>query len=126
MTITDVRVTLARDNEERVLAYCSVTFDNDFVVRDLKVVLGNQGIFVAVPCRKLPSRCPHCDRKNPLSAHYCNECGSKLENQASRDPTKLHADIAHPINNQFRQLLQTKVLEAYAAKKQRVALLMTE
>lgn len=50
MEITEVRVFLA--DEDRLKAYVTVTFENCFVVRDLKVIRGNSGLFVAMPSKK--------------------------------------------------------------------------
>lgn len=52
MEITEVRVFLADEEDERLKAYATVTFDNCFVVRDLKVIYGNSGLFVAMPSKK--------------------------------------------------------------------------
>jgi len=117
MEITEVRVKLVQDNTERLKAFCSVTFDQEYVVRDLKIIEGANGLFVAMPSRKLTDRCPKCGAKNHLRARYCNECGTKLnENRAGRDPagrTKLHADVAHPINAQCRERIQNAIVAAY-------------
>ena len=60
MVITEVRIKLMEDNNEneRLQAFCSITFDNCFVVRDLKIIEGSHGPFVAMPSRKLTSHCP--------------------------------------------------------------------
>lgn len=50
MEVTEVRIFLA--DEERLKAYVTVTFDNCFVVRDLKIINGNTGLFVAMPSKK--------------------------------------------------------------------------
>ena len=103
MVITEVRIKLCEENNERLLAFCSVTFDNAFVVRDLKIIEGTKGMFVAMPSRKLTDRCYKCGCKNHLRARFCNSCGGKLdEHRAMRDTdgrAKLHADIAHPIHS---------------------------
>lgn len=52
MEVTEVRVFLAEEEDERLKAYATVTFDNCFVVRDLKVISGNTGLFVAMPSKK--------------------------------------------------------------------------
>jgi stage V sporulation protein G len=121
--ITEVRIKLVEDNNERLQAFCSVTFDNAFVVRDLKIIEGTKGSFVAMPSRKLTDRCQQCGCKNHLRARYCNQCGHKLdENRAVRDAdgrAKLHADIAHPINSGCREVIQTAVLRAYNEERER-------
>jgi stage V sporulation protein G len=48
--ITEVRITLR--NEEKLKAFASITFDDCFVVRGLKVINGSQGYFVSMPSRK--------------------------------------------------------------------------
>jgi stage V sporulation protein G len=48
--ITEVRITLK--NEEKLKAFASITFDNSFVVRGLKVINGSQGYFVSMPSRR--------------------------------------------------------------------------
>jgi stage V sporulation protein G len=52
MEITEVRV-FPVNNEERLKAYATITIDNVFLVRDLRVILGNAGLFVAMPSRKM-------------------------------------------------------------------------
>ena len=70
---------LVEDTDDRLQAFCSITFDNSFVVRDLKVIEGTNGPFVAMPSRKMTAHCPRCHSKNHTRASYCNQCGSKLK-----------------------------------------------
>lgn len=79
MQITEVRLTLRE--EERLKAFVSITFDNAFVVRGLKVIEGNTGLFVAMPSRR---------RKDGE-----------------------FRDIAHPINNDARQMIEEAVIAEY-------------
>jgi stage V sporulation protein G len=124
--ITEVRIKLMEDNSgsnERLQAFCSITFDDMYVIRDLKIIEGAKGFFVAMPSRKLTDRCSHCGTKNHLRSRFCNQCGSRLdENRALRDAegrAKLHADIAHPINSGCREKIQAAVLAAYADELER-------
>lgn len=50
MKITEIKVFAV--NEERLKAYVTITIDDCFVVRDLKVIKGNEGLFVAMPSKK--------------------------------------------------------------------------
>ena len=50
MEVTEVKIFPV--NEERLKAYVTVTFDNAFIIRDVKVIRGNNGLFVAMPSRK--------------------------------------------------------------------------
>lgn len=119
--ITEVRIKLLNDNSgsnRRLQAFCSITFDDMFVIRDLKIIEGAKGFFVAMPSRKLTDRCHNCGTKNHLRSRFCNQCGCRLdENRALRDAdgrAKLHADIACPINCAGRQQITNAVLAAYA------------
>ncbi len=50
MRITDVKIILV--NEDRLKAYVTITIEECFVVRDLKIISGNDGLFVAMPSKK--------------------------------------------------------------------------
>lgn len=80
MQITDVRVRKITV-EGKMKAIVSVTFDNEFVVHDIKVIEGLNGLFIAMPSRKTPD-------------------GE-------------FKDIAHPINTQTREKIQSCILEEY-------------
>ncbi|MBI3921772.1 MAG: septation regulator SpoVG [Armatimonadetes bacterium] len=80
MIITEVRVRKV-EFEGKTRAFASITFDDSFVIHDLRVVEGDRGLFVAMPNRRLPNG----ERK----------------------------DIAHPLNNEFRDVIQARVLEEY-------------
>jgi stage V sporulation protein G len=115
--ITEVRIKLMEEPGERLKAFCSITFDGCFVVRDLKIIDGANGPFVAMPSRKLTSHCPGCGMKNHLRALYCNQCGKRLADaRAPKDPdgrAKLYADIAHPINSYCREQIQECVIQEF-------------
>jgi stage V sporulation protein G len=80
MDITEVRV-FPVASEERLKAYATITIDNVFLIRDLRVINGNAGLFVAMPSRKM------------------------------KDGT--FKDIAHPLNSEARQMIESKVLAEY-------------
>jgi stage V sporulation protein G len=52
MKITEVRISLRDD--EKLKAFVSITLDNCFVIRGLKIICGNKGLFVAMPSRRKP------------------------------------------------------------------------
>ena len=52
MNITDVRVRIVKKDDTKLKAVASVTFDDCFVVHDIKVIEGNEGHFIAMPSRK--------------------------------------------------------------------------
>lgn len=80
MEITDVRVFPVED-DEKLKAYVTITIDKCFVVRDLKIIQGKDGLFIAMPSKK------------------------------RKDGT--FRDIAHPVNNETRDLVESKVLKEY-------------
>ncbi len=126
MEITEVRVKLMDEPGERLKAFCSITFDDCFVVRDLKIIEGSSGPFVAMPSRKLTAHCPGCRTKNHLRAQFCNQCGTRLKTHHTlRDEegrTKLYADIAHPINSACREMIQKRVIRAFEEEKEQAKL----
>ena len=121
MQLTEVRVKLCDGQAGRLKAFCSLTFDNSFVVRDVKLIDGNDGLFLAMPARKLCDHCQRCGEKNHLRARFCSNCGIRLdENRFQRyqngnghNRIKLHADIAHPIHADCRQKIEQTVVKAY-------------
>lgn len=117
MNITDVQVNLVNTKDDKLRAFCTVTFNDEFVIRDIKVIEGTKGPFVAMPSRKVMDHCPKCHGKNHLRAKYCNNCGCRLDpNRGRRDKgmlVRLHTDIAHPINTKCRERVQNRIIEDY-------------
>ncbi len=123
MEITEVRVRLVDEPGERLQAFCSITFDDAFVVRDLKIIGGATGPFVAMPSRKLTGHCTQCGSKNHLRAAFCNHCGARQKGQSTvgdeEGRAKLYADIAHPINSLCREMIQQRVIRAFEEERAR-------
>ena len=126
MEITETRIFLKEGKDRKLKAYAAVTFDSAFVVRNIKIIEGSKGLFVAMPSRKLRQACPSCSYTNPVKAKFCNECGKALDISKRRMPDPAegdsqrqsdHRDIAHPITPEFRDYLQQRVLSAYEAEK---------
>lgn len=80
MQITDVRVRKIA-SQNRMKAIASVTFDDVFVVHDIKVIESDKGLFIAMPSRKTPN-------------------GE-------------FKDIAHPINTETREAIQSAIITKY-------------
>ncbi len=127
MEITEVRIFLKEGQDKKLKAYATLTFDKAFVVRNVKVIEGNKGLFVAMPSRRLKDSCPKCNFKNVMRSKFCNQCGSSLPQSepkpiiSAEDGTRQseHKDIAHPITTEFREYIQNKVLEAYEIDKKK-------
>ncbi len=123
MEITEVRIKLMDSAEDRLRGFCSVTFDNCFVIRDLKIIDGNTGLFIAMPSRKLTSHCQRCRMKNHMRSKFCNNCGTRLpQNRHDSGPEgrgKLYADVAHPINAECREHIQSRIAEEYQVELER-------
>jgi stage V sporulation protein G len=121
--ITEIRVKLTEDARNKLKAYASITFNDEFVVRDLKIIEGAKGPFVAMPSRKLADRCARCGCKNHLRASYCNGCGGRLDpERAAKDErgrARLHADLAHPINSSCRIEMHRAIVKAFIEEVER-------
>ena len=116
MEVTEIRVFLKEGQDKKLKAYTTVTFDNAFVVRNIKVIQGPNGLFIAMPSRKMKYPCAKCGFKNEVGCKYCNGCGGVIPAQKEHefaDAKSEHRDIAHPITQAFREYLQTKILDAY-------------
>ena len=79
MEVTDVRVFPVE--EEKLKAFVSIIFDDCFVVSDIKIINGNNGLFISMPSKK---------RKNGT-----------------------FRDIAHPLNNETRRMIEERILAKY-------------
>lgn len=87
MEITEVRVSLR--NEERLKAYVTVTFDDCFVVRHIRVVKTEKGLLVSMPSRKLPDG-THKDIAHPINQDFRKKLEDKVlavyEEELSKNP----------------------------------------
>ena len=124
MEITEARVFLKDSPDKKLKAYVTVTFDNAFVVRNIKVIEGTTGLFIAMPSRKIKQPCPKCGFKNELRSKFCNQCAVQLPlvsrpagAETNANAQLEHKDIAHPITQPFREYLQKRILEAYDQEK---------
>lgn len=143
MEVTDIRVALraqavhhaagesgggarqaaeARAGEHRLKAYATVTFDHCFVVRNIKVIEGRSGLFVAMPSHRAKTVCARCQFKNDVGGRFCVQCGNRLPPpvpgpEGDAGEFAAHRDIAHPITVEFRQYLQQTILAAYDAER---------
>jgi stage V sporulation protein G len=79
MEITEVKVFPV--NEEKLKAFVSIVFDRCFMVNDIKIIQGRDGLFISMPSRK---------KKNGE-----------------------FKDVAHPLNNETRQMIELQVVEEY-------------
>ncbi len=84
MKITDVAIQLAPVGQDRLRGFCCITIDGCFVVRDIKVINGPNGLFVAMPSRKIMAGCSQCRTKNHLHARFCNQCGGPVAGDGAR------------------------------------------
>lgn len=117
MEITEIRVFPKEGQDKKLKAYTTVTFDNEFVVRNIKVIQGANNLFIAMPSRKMKQLCRSCRAKFEVGSKFCSNCGNAIapedQHTAFADAKTEHRDIAHPITQKFRDYLQSKILEAY-------------
>jgi len=126
MEISEIRIKLVAESDDRLRGFCSITFREGFVIRDLRIIEGESGLFVAMPSRKVTAHCPRCQTKNHLKARFCNHCGIRLpQGRFPVNPQgrpRLYADIAHPVTQEFRDRLQRQVIEEFQAELERAKL----
>lgn len=93
MTITDVRVRLVDKEGLNLKATASVTFDNAFVVHDIKVIEGREGLFIAMPSRKVPNG-TYRDVAHPINTEARAEIEEKVYKayEAAVEDAKNEAD----------------------------------
>ena len=117
MEITEIRVFQKEGQDKKLKAYATVTFDDAFVVRNIKVIQGSNGLFIAMPSRKMKRLCQKCHFKNEVGSKFCGHCGASVKQEHPNtdlpDAKTEHRDIAHPITQQFREYLQKKILGKY-------------
>lgn len=76
MNITDVRIRKLKD-DGKMKAVVSVTFEDAFVVHDIKIIEGQNGLFVAMPSRKV-GEADYRDIAHPINSHMRNELQSTI------------------------------------------------
>ncbi len=112
MEITEVRVFPM--DEDKLKAYATITFDNCFVVRDIKVISGNSGLFVAMPSKKRKDG-TFKDIAHPLN----NDFRTKIETVVLEAYQKETQDFSEPAVGEpeaipalQRNILSTPAIEA--------------
>jgi stage V sporulation protein G len=96
--ITEVKVFPRKDDDKKLKAFVTITIDDCFVVRNLKIIEGSKGLFVAMPSRKIEKKAGESESVDGV--HFD------------------HRDIAHPITSECRDYIQKTVLDAYQAHHQ--------
>ncbi len=76
MKITETRIRKV-SNQGKLKAYVTITFDNAFVVHNLKIIEGKTGLFIAMPSRKAPNG-EYKDVAHPISPEFRNEIQDKI------------------------------------------------
>ena len=76
MQITDVRIRKV-EGEGKLKAYVTVTFDDCFVVHNVKIIEGSSGLFIAMPSRKTSSG-EYKDVAHPISPESRNAIQDKV------------------------------------------------
>lgn len=119
MKITEVRIFPSESRDGKLKAFATMTFDDWFVVRNVKIIQGTSGLFVAMPSRKVMDTCPKCSFKNARGSRYCNQCGKEQPKKAvdqedeNGEKQSGHMDIAHPVTPECRIYIQKQILETY-------------
>lgn len=77
MQITEIRIRKVASGESKLRAYVTVTFDDCFVVHNIKVIEGKAGLFIAMPSRKTRAG-DYKDVAHPISPDFRSELESKI------------------------------------------------
>ena len=77
MNITDIRIRLVTKDDSKLKAVASFTIDNAFVVHDVKVIEGNNGLFIAMPSKQSPSG-EYRDTVHPLNTETREQISSAI------------------------------------------------
>jgi stage V sporulation protein G len=95
--ITEVRVSLR--NDDKLKAFVSITIDKSFVIRGLKVIKGNSGVFVAMPSRKRPDG-QHQDLAHPINddtrRYLTKIVMDEYERELAKPAHMRHANVTEP------------------------------
>ena len=92
MNITDVRIRKVSD-EGKMKAVVSITFDDEFVVHDIKIIEGQNGLFIAMPSRKMGEG-DFRDIAHPLVSETRNKIRDAIFEEYERVLTEKAADSA--------------------------------
>ena len=103
MQITDVRLRKV-NSENRMKAVASVTFDNEFVIHDIKVIESQDGLFIAMPSRKTPNG-EFKDIAHPINAETREKIQKAILEAYNAPETEVH------INQLLRNLSKLLLLE---------------
>ncbi len=90
--ITEVRVSLR--NDEKLKAFVSITLNHAFVIRGLKIIRGNTGLFVAMPSRKRPDG-QHQDLAHPINDATRKYLTQKVMTEYEREITNPTHEPSH-------------------------------
>lgn len=102
MQITEVRIRMI-DTEGKMRAVASVTFDGCFVVHDIKIIDGQNGMFLAMPSRKMGED-DHRDIAHPLNSFtrdMIKEAVFKAYDDAIKERMQMSEEEAEKIANKF-------------------------
>lgn len=117
MKITNVDILIVEDANPLLKAICEITIDKEFVVHDLKVIQGPQGLFVAMPNRCAMKKCRSCGRKIDVDVRFCSFCGAQCEEpdivSTTNKDDRRYFDIVHPINAACRAEVEKAILTVY-------------
>jgi len=95
--ITEVRVSLRDD--EKLKAFVSITLNDSFVIRGLKIIHGNSGLFVAMPSRKRPDG-QHQDLAHPINDATRKYLTERVMAEYQRELANPGAHNAYPSSSQ--------------------------
>lgn len=95
MNITEVRIKRFDTPQGKLLGFASITFDDCFVVHNLRVVSGEKGVFVAMPSRQLPNN-KFVDVAHPVTNEMREKIQQAVLKQFDETPPEAAKASEHP------------------------------
>jgi DNA-binding cell septation regulator SpoVG len=122
MNVTSVTIKLngvLHPSEDGLLAFATLVIEDALVIHGIRLIKTGQRHIVSMPNKERTVECPECKVKNFISHRYCKACGKPIAKEEILG--RMFSDLVHPKNQEFRGVLETSILKAYAEERERYA-----
>lgn len=114
--LSEIKITPVHTGKLR--AYVTVVLHNEIVLKNIKVIKGDHGLFLSMPNRMYREQCSNrnCRQNNVIRARFCNWCGQELEPKdymVTGEGRQVYVDVAHPISVEVRRRMEHEILSVY-------------
>ncbi|MEM2615726.1 MAG: septation protein SpoVG family protein [Thermoplasmatales archaeon] len=112
MKITKVKIRPSRGPSKSLLGYADITFDNEFVVKDFRIIKIDDKKRVIMPNRPITKKCGACGGSMRFSCKFCPHCGVEAATFFV-DRKYCYIDVAFPIKRELYEEIEKTVLQEY-------------